>query len=564
MLIDWVIVAAYLIGVTLLGTSSARRVKTSSNFFISDRQSGKLLMTFFSFGTGTNTDQAIGVASKTYTVGASGIWYQWLWLFSTPFYWLLAPLFRRMRAVTTSDYLLIRYGRSVAVLFAIVGMFQLSINIGVVLKATAALIAPVSGGAISPEMAIIGMTILFVIYGVAGGLNAAILTDAVQGVLTIVLSFLILPFALNAVGGLEGLRARASVDNPELFSIVAPSDITVLYVVVLALNGLIGWVATPYSMQMIGAGRTEDDARVGLVAGMFLKRIVTIAWVLTAMCAVGYYAGTTVNPDHVYGLMARDLLPQIAPGLIGLFIASVLAAVMSSCDCLMVAAAALFTENIYKPLIRPGRSERHYVLVGRLSSIIVVLAGLSIAFTLPGVVRGLEVFWMVGAMMGLAIWMSFVWRRATAAAAWASTLGGYAAGLFTSDIAFIGWSFNNHFAGSLPEFMLYEGKLFLPWQMIIYLTVSLVMMVAVSFVTRPPDKKRLDRVYECLRTPVSEDEPEGEPLTLPAGTTPAARSVLIAHPDFEIMRPTAYTVIGFLASCFMVVVLIGSFIWIIN
>ena len=564
MLIDWVVVAAYLIGVTLLGTSAARRVKTSSNFFISDRQSGKLLMTFFSFGTGTNTDQAIGVASKTYTVGASGIWYQWLWLFSTPFYWLLAPLFRRMRAVTTSDYLLIRYGRSVAVLFAVVGMFQLSVNIGVVLKATAALIAPVSGGAISPEMAIIGMTILFVIYGVAGGLNAAILTDAVQGVLTIVLSFLILPFALNAVGGLEGLRARASVDNPELFSIVAPSDITVLYVVVLALNGLIGWVATPYSMQMIGAGRTEDDARVGLVAGMFLKRIVTIAWVLTAMCAVGYYAGTTVNPDHVYGLMARDLLPQIAPGLIGLFIASVLAAVMSSCDCLMVAAAALFTENIYKPLIRPGRSERHYVLVGRLTSIIVVLAGLSIAFTLPGVVRGLEVFWMVGAMMGLAIWMSFVWRRATAAAAWASTLGGYAAGLFTSDIAFIGWSFNNHFAGSLPEFMLYEGKLFLPWQMIIYLTVSLVMMVAVSFVTRPPDKKRLDRVYECLRTPVSEDEPEGEPLTLPAGTTPAARSVLIAHPDFEIMRPTAYTVIGFLASCFMVVVLIGSFIWIIG
>ena len=469
-----------------------------------------------------------------------------------------------MRAVTTSDYLLIRYGRSVAVLFAIVGMFQLSVNIGVVLKATAALIAPVSGGAISPEMAIIGMTILFVIYGVAGGLNAAILTDAVQGVLTIVLSFLILPFALNAVGGLEGLRGRASVDNPELFSVVAPSDITVLYVVVLALNGLIGWVATPYSMQMIGAGRTEDDARVGLVAGMFLKRIVTIAWVLTAMCAVGYYAGTTVNPDHVYGLMARDLLPQIAPGLIGLFIASVLAAVMSSCDCLMVAAAALFTENIYRPLIRPGRSERHYVLVGRLTSITVVLAGLSIAFALPGVVRGLEVFWIVGAMMGLAIWMSFVWRRATAAAAWASTLGGYAAGLFTSDIAFIGWSFNNHFAGSLPEFMLYEGKLFLPWQMIIYLTVSLVMMVAVSLVTQPPDKKTLDRVYECLRTPVSEGEPEGEPLTLPAGTAPAARSVLIAHPDFEIMRPTAYTVIGFLASCFMVVVLIGSFIWIIS
>ena len=562
MLIDWLIIGAYLIGVTLLGTSAARRVKTSANFFISDRQSGKLLMTFFSFGTGTNTDQAVSVASRTYTSGASGIWYQWLWLFSTPVYWLLAPLFRRMRAVTTADYLHVRYGQSVAVLFAIVGIAQLSVNIGVVLRATAAMIAPVSGGAISPAMAIVGMTVLFVIYGVAGGLSAAILTDAVQGVLTIVLSFMILPFALDAVGGLEGLRA--AVDDPNLFSIVAPGEITVLYVMVIALNALVGWVTTPYSMQMTGAGKTEDDARVGLVAGMFLKRIVTIAWVLTAMCAVGLYAGTTIDPDQVYGLMARELLPTIAPGLIGLFIASMLAMVMSSCDCLMVAAAALFTENIYRPLIRPDRDKRHYVLVGRLTSIAVVMAGLFVAFALSSVVEGLEAFWKVGAMMGVAIWMSFVWRRATAAAAWASTLSGFAAWFFTSDIAFVGWSFNARFAGSLPEFMLYDGALSLPWQMIIYLVVGLVTMVGVSLVTRPPDEKTLDRVYECLRTPVNEDEPEGEPLTLPAGTEPAPRSVLIDHPDFEIMRPTAFTVIGFLVSWVAVAVLIGAFLWIIS
>ena len=380
------VIAAYLIGVTVLGTTAARRVKSSASFFISDRRSGKLLMTLFNFGTGTNTDQAVTVASKTYTAGASGIWYQWLWLFATPVYWLIAPLFRRMRAVTTADYLFVRYGPSVAVLFSIVGIAQMSVNIGVVLRATASMIAPVSGGVISPTMAIVGMTVLFVIYGVAGGLSAAILTDAVQGVLTVVLSFLLLPFALNAVGGLSGLRA--AVDDPNLFSIVAPGEITVLYVVVIAVNALVGWVTAPYSMQMTGAGRTEDDARVGLVAGMFLKRIVTIAWVLTGMCAVGLYAGSTIDPDQVYGLMARDLLPMIAPGLIGLFIASMLAAVMSSCDCLMVAAAALFTENVYRPYIRADADERHYVLVGRLASIAVVGAGLLVAFTLSSVVEG--------------------------------------------------------------------------------------------------------------------------------------------------------------------------------
>ena len=153
MLIDWVVVAAYLIGVTVLGISAARRVKTSSNFFISDRQSGKLLMTFFSFGTGTNTDQAIGVASKTYTVGASGIWYQWLWLFVTPFFWVITPVFRRMRAITTADFFEIRYNRSVALLFALVGCLQLMVSTGVMLKGAGAMITAVSGGAISPVLA---------------------------------------------------------------------------------------------------------------------------------------------------------------------------------------------------------------------------------------------------------------------------------------------------------------------------------------------------------------------------------------------------------------------------
>jgi len=136
-------------------------------------------------------------------------------------------------------------------------------------------ITAVSGGAISPSIAIVAMTVLFVSYGVAGGLNAAIVTDFIQGILTIVLSFLILPFALSAVGGMSGLREI--IGNPEVFSIVAPSEITTLYVIVIAVNALIGWVASPYSMAMCGAGKTEHVSRVGLVSGMFLKRFCTIA-----------------------------------------------------------------------------------------------------------------------------------------------------------------------------------------------------------------------------------------------------------------------------------------------
>ena len=562
MLIDWIIIFIYLIIVLIIGGNTAKKISSTSDYFISDRKFGKGMMMLFTFGTGTNTDQAVTVASKTYTSGASGIWYQWLWLFATPFYWLLAPLFRRMRAVTTADYLYKRYDQSVAILFAIVGIVQLSVNIGVVLKATSALIYPVSGGSISPELAIIAMTILFVSYGVLGGLNAAIITDALQGVLTVILSFLILPFALDAVGGIIGLRS--SISDPSVFKVVAPGEITTLYVIVIAVNGLIGWVTSPYSMAMCGAGKTEEESRIGLVGGMLLKRVCTIAWGLSGLCAIGLYANNSINVDHVYGLMAHDLLPTIAPGLIGLFIASMLAAVMSSCDALMVSASALFTENIYKTLIKPNQSVKHYLMVGRLTSIFVVLCGITIAFGLPSVVSGLEMFWKVQAMMGIAIWVSFFWRRATAVGAWASTICGFLAWFFTSKIEFIGWDFNAHFAATLPKFMLYNNQLSLPWQMIIYLTFSLLAMILVSIITKPGNKESLDRIYECLRTPVLPGEPEVEPLTLPESTVPAPRSVLINHSDFEINKPSKESIIGFIALWIAVGILIKVFIWIIS
>ena len=409
--IDWTVLLAYLVGISLVGVWTAKRVKSAASYFISDRRSGKLMMMFFTFGAGTHADQAVGVAAKTFTSGASGIWYQWLWLPVTPFYWLIAPLFRRMRAVTTGDYFDTRYSGSVGVLYAVVGMLQLMISIGVMLKGAGAMVEAVSGGAVSDDVAIWGMTVLFVVYGMAGGLNAAIITDLIQGVLTIVLSFLILPFALEAVGGLEGLRVM--MQDPAMFEIVAPGEIGVFYIIVIAFNGLVGWVTQPHSMATGAAGSTEMAGRWGVTGGSLIKRVCTIAWVLTGLVAIGLYQGTDIHIDQVYGAMAGDLLPVVAPGLVGLFIAALLAAVMSSCDVFMVTSSALFTQNIYRRYVVTGRQDGHYLRVGRAVSLLVVLVGIVFAFTFASVVEGLEVFWAMQAMMGIPFWIGLYWRRAT-------------------------------------------------------------------------------------------------------------------------------------------------------
>ncbi len=569
-LVDWLVILAYVLGITAIGTWTVRMVKSSTSFFISERKFGSWLMIFFNFGTGTHSDQAVGVAAKAYRAGASGMWYQLLWIFSTPLYWVIAPMFRRMRAVTTSDYFEARFDQSVAVLYAVVAILQLTVNIGVMLKGSSAMITAVSGGAIDPSYAIAAMTVMFVIYGVAGGLSAAVVTDFIQGILTIVLSFLILPFALMAVGGMTGLRA--TVADPDMFNVVSKGgEITAFYIAIISLNGLIGYGTQPHTMSLCAAGRTEMQARVGMTCGMFIKRFCTVAWTLTGLCALAIYIDQRKNPDfdvdHVYGLMAGKLLPGIAAGLVGLFIASMLAAVMSSCDAFMVASSALFTENVYRKLVVKRAGDRHYMFVGRTVSILVVAAGIIFAFSLESVIEGLEIFWKVAAMMGLAFWVGLFWRRTTSAGAWAGTLAGFAAFLFTSQVKVLDhvlWDFNARFAKILPEFMIWDGKLYLPWQMIFYLTVGLVTIVVVSLMTRPVSKEKLDRFYTCLRTPVGPGETEAGPFTLPPGVEPAPRRVLVDIPGFEIPMPSRVGVAGVLATALAVVVFIAGVYWIFS
>ena len=148
-----------------------------------------------------------------------------------------------------------------------------------------------------------------------------------------------------------------------------------------------------------------------------------------------------------------------------------------------------------------------------------------------------------------------------------TALLGVAMFLFTSKIAFgdwVLWDFNTSVAGHLPAFMLWEGELHLPWQMIMYLTVGFVTLVAVSLMTRRVDAAQLDRLYNCLRTPIGPDEPEAEALTLPAGVEPGPRRVLIDHPDFEIPKPTLIGIGGFLVAWIGVGLLIGAVYWIIG
>jgi len=552
---DIVCLVLYLVVITGVGVWAARLVRSMGDFFM-PRRFGKIMMITHSFGTGTHSDQAVSVASKTFTAGLSGIWYQWLWLFATPFYWLIGPVMRRFRAITTGDVFEARYDRSVAGLFAIVGMLHLSFNVGIMLKGSGAVIE--AGTDIPAPLAVSVMTVLFVAYGVAGGLSAAIVTDFIQGILTVVFSFILLPFALQAVGGMEGLHE--TITDPEMFSLVAPGGIGIFYIVVISLNALVGIVTQPHTMGICGAGRTEMEGRLGFTGGTFIKRICTMAWCLTGLAAVAYLADRDVDPDQVYGIMAKDFLPQILPGLLGVFLAALLASVMSSCDSFMIASAALFTENVYKPLV-PGRADRHYLWVGRIVSLAVVGIGVVTAFTLPSVVKGLEWFWKISPMMGIAFWLGLFWRRTTVAGAWAATLTGFAVLLATS----FGPVLTALHGTGISEWLgLVRGpadalEMHLPWQMVFYLSAGVLAGIGVSLVTRPVAESKLETFYALVRTPVAPGETVERPCTLPEGAEVPVRRPLLPWRSLEIPVPTRTSIVGFVAAWIVVAAMIWVF-----
>lgn len=558
--LDLAALALYLIGITLLGVWSARKVKSLADF-VMPRKFGKLMMMMHGFGTSTHSDQAVSVASKTFTNGLSGIWYQWMWLLATPFYWLIAPMMRRFRALTTADVFEARYSRSVAMLYVVLGCLKFSVAIGTMLKGSGVIIDACTDGQLPEVPMIYVMTVLFVIYGLAGGLSAAIVTDFVQGVLTILFSFMLLPMVLNAVGGLDALQESLPrlTGRDDMLSLVAPGGITFFFIAVIAFNSLLGVVVQPHNMGTCGAGKTEIEGAVGFMGGSMIKRLCTVAWCITGLAAIVYYGGSIEHPDKVYGMMAREFLPI---GLLGVFIAALLATVMGSCDSFMVAAGGLLSENLYRPLV-PGKSQRHYLWVARIGALLVVGVGVWVALYEGSVVKKLELMWKVEVMTAMAFWLGIFWRRATVAGAWAATVTvvvvlvvtsqkWFANGLAASDIEWL-----RQLTRSNPEGVV---SIWLPWQMLAYITAGFAAGIIASLLSKPEPEEKLERFYGLLRTPVKPGEVINTPCTLPEGVVAGPSRSIFPNTNLEIPRPTPRAILGFAVGWLIVGAIIGG-VW---
>jgi len=410
--LDWLVIALYFIFIAGVGLYVGRSVKDTDHYFMGKRGFGRWLMVGQSFGVGTHAEMPVSLAGAVYSIGASGIWYQWKNLFATPFYWLIAPVFRRFRRTTMAEVMEDRYGPWIGVVYVVFALGFMTLATASMLKGAAKVIAEAGGGGIGVNMIMLGMTAAFLAYSFVGGLVAAAWTDFFQGMLIIVLSFMLIPLGFSAIGGPSGLAGSV---EPYKLSLTAPEGLGIWVILALTVNGLVGIIPQPHMIAAVGTGKTEKACREGFFYGNWVKRFCTVGWALVglivvAMISQGRFGATSLDdPEHAFGFACRHLL---FPGGVGLLIAGVLAANMSTCSAFMVDSAALFTQSFYRRFVSSTRSDRHYLLVGRISGVGIALAGVAYAFLF--IDRVLNAFLLtetIATYMGICVLGGVIWKR---------------------------------------------------------------------------------------------------------------------------------------------------------
>ncbi len=492
---DWIILIGYLIIIAAIGLIAGRHVRKSGDYFLGGRKFGPWLMIGQSFGVGTHAEMPVALAGAVYSMGASAIWFQWKNLFITPFYWLMAPVFRRIRRTTMAEFTEDRYGSWMAGVYILFALCFFIINTASMLKGAGKVISQASGGDVSANEIVVAMTVIFILYSFVGGLVAAAWTDLFQGFLIVVLSFMLVPLGWAVVGGLDGMKGSL---EPFRFSLATPSGLGPWMVLMLTVNGLVGIMAQPHMLATVGTGRDERTCRVGMLYGNLVKRVCTVGWafvglIVAAMVAQGVTNGAALaDPEDAFGFACRQLL---FPGALGLLIAAILATNMSTCSAFLVDSGALFTEGLYRQRLMPNRADRHYLWVGRISGSAITLLGVLYAiFLIESVLYTFLLTETLATFVGVSVLGGIVWPRANRWGALASLVAALA-----------------------TNFLLYwvTGQRLDYWDPNVFLAALLAgiaALVVVSLLTRPEPQPMMESFFGRLRT--SSDDEREDPLLL--------------------------------------------------
>jgi len=457
--LDLSIIFIYLIGIIVLGCWAGMRRKESegSDYFLASRSLSWPVIGLALFATNISTIHLVSFAQNGYTSGLVYGNFEWMAGFTLVVLALFfAPFYLRSNVATLPDFMEKRYSRGSRDFLAILSIFSaVVVHIGfslltgaIVLEGTvlpAFIEQPLDADQLfyTRLYTVIGICAATALYTIVGGLLAVVLTESIQTVVLLVGSICITVIGYQMIGGWTELKdAVHPVNLSILRSNTDPTGIT-WYAVFLGypVLGIWYWCTDQTIVQRVLGAKDENHARIGPLFAALIKVLPVFLFVLPGLICLGLIHTGKIPPlerlpdgspntEQTYTHMIKTLL---SPGIRGVVIAAMLAALMSTVSGALNSIATLFSYDIYRRW-RPGADDRHLIRVGRIATFvamcIAILWTMGISAQNTTIYQALvDVLPVVAPPTAAVFTWGVFWRKASAPAALWTLIGGSLLGL---------------------------------------------------------------------------------------------------------------------------------------
>jgi Na+/proline symporter len=503
--LDWVIIGASIAISFLPALFFWRRASAStSEFFTSGRAAPWWLIGISMVATTFSTDTPNLVTNMVRERGVSENWLWWCFLLTgmmTVFFY--ARLWRRSGVLTDLEFYEIRYsGRAAKLLRGFravyLGLFFNCVIIATVNLAAAKIGSVVLGWPMGRTLVVCAVMTIF--FASVSGLWGVLVTDSIQFGITMTGTFAVAYFALAQpeVGGLSGLLAKVP---PRTLALLPDfGDWTVaatVFVIPLTVQWWSVWYpgAEPgggsYIAQRMLASKSEKDAVVGtLLFNVMHYALRPWPWIIVALASTLVYptlsdistAFPQVNPSLIGNDIAYPAMMRFLPaGFLGLVVAGTLAAYRSTVETHLNWGTSYLVHDFYRRFLRPGLSEKHYVLAGRLTTAGLMVCGALMTYALGTAKEAFDLILSIGAGTGLLYLLRWFWWRVTA---WSEI-----AAMASSFIVALGFFIARKFGFDVPSHV----------ALLVTVGLTTVVWVTVTWVAPPVDEETLVKFFKLVR-----------------------------------------------------------------
>lgn len=379
--LDWVVIGGYFIAVFGLAFWAVRRERTtrttSSGYFLAGRNVGWFVIGASLFASNIGSEHLIGLAGAGADQGVAVAHYEiWASMVLILLGWVFAPFYLKSGVFTMPEFLERRYSPAARWYLAVISIVayvltKISVTVlagGIIFKTlmgfesvwTGALIVIIATG----------------IYTIFGGLRAVLYTDMLQMVILIGGAVVVTFIGLHELGGWSEMTRIA---EPKFLSMWRPSgDVDYPWTGMMIGAPILGvwyWCTDQYIVQRVLSARNIDNARVGTMFGGYLKLLPLFIFVVPGIIAHCLKQQGTLDYGETNAALPALIGALLPAGIRGLVTAGFLAALMSSLSTVFNSCSTIVTCDIYKK-IDPKASERRLVIVGQLSTVVLVFLGM--------------------------------------------------------------------------------------------------------------------------------------------------------------------------------------------